>query len=117
MALIYLGLAASGDLMSAGELEPFLWATPVGCAVAAFTARGYGVSLTDEALVLSGDRRRAILRTNIRRLEVQRTLGVSRVAVYTTDGRRTMLPAPMSFLDPEFDRKVQTITEWWQRSR
>ena len=117
MALIYLGLAASGDLMSAGELEPFLWATRVGCAVAAFTARGYGVSLTAEALVLSGDRRRAILRTNIRRLEVQRTLGVSRVAVYTTDGRRTMLPAPMSFLDPEFDRKVQTITEWWQRSR
>ncbi|MEU2284653.1 hypothetical protein ABZ614_22375 [Streptomyces sp. NPDC013178] len=74
------------------------------------------MSLTDEALVLSGDRRRTILRTNIRRLEVQRTLGVSRVAVYTTDGRRTMLRAPMSFLDREFDRKVQILTEWCQGS-
>jgi hypothetical protein len=116
-ALVYLGLAASGDPMSTGELEPFLWATPLSCAVAALTTRGYGVILTDEALVLIGDRRRRIVRTAILRLEVQRTLGVSRVAVYTTDGRRTMLRAPMSFLDREFDRKVQIITEWWQGSR
>ncbi|MEU9286878.1 hypothetical protein AB0D57_19740 [Streptomyces sp. NPDC048275] len=102
--------------MSAGELAPFLWATPVSCAVVALTGRGYGVSLTEEALVLSGDRRRPILRTDILRLEVQRSLGVSLIAVYTTDGRRTMLRAPTSFLDREFDRKAQIVIEWWQGS-
>lgn len=100
--------------MGVGELGQMLLAATAACTVVASTAKGYGVSLTEEALVLGGVRHRTILRASIHRLEVQRSLGVSRIAVYTADGRRTMLRAPMSFLDREFEDKARVITEWWQ---
>ncbi|WP_416974443.1 hypothetical protein [Streptomyces sp. 4F14] len=112
-ALLYAGLAASGDPMGAGELGQMLLAATAACAVVVSTAKGYGVSLTEEALVVGG-RHRPIPRADIHRLEVQRSLGVSRIAVYTADGRRTMLRAPMSFLDREFEHKAGVITAWWQ---
>lgn len=113
-AVLYTGLAAGGDLMPISELAQILSATLVSCVVVALTARGHGVSLTEEALVMSGDRRRPIPRTDILRMEVQRSLGVSRVAVYTADGRRTVLRAPMSLLDRDFGRKAQMLSAWWQ---
>lgn len=114
--LLYTGLAVSGDAMAVGELTQILLTALVSCVVVALTARGQGVSLTEEALVFRGDRRPPIPRAAILRLEIQRSLGVGRVVLYTAGGRRTVLRAPMSFLDREFDRKAQIITEWWRGS-
>ncbi|WP_181804622.1 hypothetical protein [Streptomyces shenzhenensis] len=116
-ALLYVGLAFTSDPMGIGELRQLLLTAVVAGAVVALAYRGHGVSLTEEALVFQGDRRRRIPRTDIIRLEVRRTLGVSRVAVHTVDGRHTMLRAPMSFMDREFDRKAQILSEWSQGGR
>ncbi|MGW0419986.1 hypothetical protein [Streptomyces sp. NPDC003015] len=116
-ALVYGGLAFTAQPMGLSELGQCVMAAIVASAVVAFLYRRHGVSLTEDALVVLGDRRRQVLWTDILRLEVQRTWGVSRVAVYTADGRRTMLRAPMSLFDGEFDKKAQALIQRWQGSR
>lgn len=116
-ALLYGGLSFTAQPMDLSELGQCVMAAIVASAVVAFLYRRHGVSLTEDALVVLGDRRRQIPWTDILRLEVQRTWGVSRVAVYTADGRRAMLRAPMSLFDGEFDQKAQALIQRWQGSR
>ncbi|MFS8199925.1 hypothetical protein ACLVWQ_14710 [Streptomyces sp. CWNU-52B] len=73
--------------------------------------------MTEDALIVHNDRRQHIPWSDIVRLEVQRTFGVSRVAVYTKDGRRTMLRAPMSFIDKQFDKKAELLIRQWTAKR
>ncbi|WP_326720726.1 hypothetical protein OHT59_15735 [Streptomyces sp. NBC_00243] len=76
--------------------------------------RHHGVILTEEVLVVRGNRRRRIPWTDIIRLEVRRILGVRQVIVHTRDGRATVLHAPTSFVDGQFDQKVAVLREWWE---
>lgn len=116
-ALLYGGLAFTAQPMDLGELGGCVVAAILASAVVAFLYRRHGVSLTDDALVILGDRRRQVPWTDILRLEVQRTWGVSRVAVYTVDGRSAMLRAPMSLFDRDFPHKAQALIQRWQGSR
>ncbi|MGW6790801.1 hypothetical protein [Streptomyces chartreusis] len=116
-ALLYGGLAFTAQPLTLSELAQCVTAAVVASVVVAFLYRRHGVSLTNDALILLGDRRRQIPWTDILRLEVQRSCGVSRLAIYTTDGRCTMLRAPISLFDGEFDQKAQAVVRQWQGSR
>lgn len=114
IGLVYGGLAFTSDPMPLSEVKQFLSAVVVATAAVTVLTRNHGVSLTEEALVVRGNRRRRIPWTDIVRLEVRRVLGVRQVIVHTRDGRATVLHAPTSFVDGQFDRKVGTLTEWWR---
>ncbi|MFF1678559.1 hypothetical protein ACFVYG_21280 [Streptomyces sp. NPDC058256] len=116
-ALVYAGLAFTADPMPLSEVKVCVSAAVVAAAGIALLNRHHGVSLTEEALVVRGNRRRRIPWTDIIRLEVRRVLGVRQVVVHTRDGRRTVLRAPTSFIDGGFDRKVGILTEHWEARR
>ncbi|MCX5560656.1 hypothetical protein [Streptomyces sp. NBC_00038] len=113
-ALVYAGLALTADPMPLSEVKVCVSAAVVAAAGIALLNRHHGVSLTEEALVMRGNRRRRIPWTDIVQVEVRRTLGVRQVVVHTRDGRATVLRAPMSFVDGQFDRKVAVLREWWE---
>ncbi|MFD3930084.1 hypothetical protein [Streptomyces sp. NPDC058614] len=114
VGLVYTGLAFTSDPMPLSEVKEFLSAALVATAAVGVLTRHHGVSLTEEALVVRGNRRRLIPWTDIIRLEVRRVLGVRQVVVHTRDGRHTVLRAPTSFIDGGFDRKVEILGEWWE---
>ncbi|MFD3584849.1 hypothetical protein [Streptomyces sp. NPDC058683] len=115
-ALLYGGLAFTAQPMELRELGQCLTAAAVAGAVVPFLHRRHGVSLTEDALVVLGERSLRIPWADIRHLEVRRSWGVSHVAVHTADGRRRVLRAPISLLDGEFDRKARIIVERWHHS-
>ncbi|MFE7836549.1 hypothetical protein ACFU53_10970 [Streptomyces sp. NPDC057474] len=116
-ALLYAGLALTSDPMRSDTLRQCLSGALTATVVVAVLRRNDEVALAEDALVVRGTRHRRIPWTGIERLEVRRILGVRQIAVHTTDGRRAMLHTPMSFVDKEFDLKVEILTQWWQARR
>ncbi|MGW0843235.1 hypothetical protein ACWD26_24420 [Streptomyces sp. NPDC002787] len=116
-ALLYAGLALTGDPMGGDTLRQCLSGAVLATVVVSVLRRNDEVTLADDALVVRGTRRRRIPRTGIQRLEVRRILGVRQITVHTTDGHRATLHTPTSFMDREFDQKVETLTRWWQARR
>ncbi|WP_327729799.1 hypothetical protein OG250_29745 [Streptomyces sp. NBC_00487] len=116
-ALLCAGLALTADPMGRDTLRQCLSGAFTATVVVAVLRRGDDVTLTEDALVVRGTRRRRIPWPGIRRLEVRRILGVRRITVHTTDGRRVTLHTPTSFVDEGFDLKVEILTQWWQARR
>ncbi|WP_328839339.1 hypothetical protein [Streptomyces europaeiscabiei] len=116
-ALLYAGLALTSDPMRGDTLRQCLSGVLTATVVVAVLRRNDEVILAEDALVVRGTRRRRIPWTGIRRLEVRRGLGVRQITVHTTDGHRTALHTPTSFVDKEFDLKVEILTRWWQARR
>ncbi|WP_371580393.1 hypothetical protein [Streptomyces sp. NBC_01314] len=116
-ALVYAGLALASDPMGGDRLRQCVSGALTATVVVAVLRRNDEVTLAEDALVVRGTRRRRIPWTGIQRLEVRRILGVRQITVHTTDGRRATLRTPMSFLDKEFDLKVEILTRWWQERR
>ncbi|MEU1185296.1 hypothetical protein ABZ464_48360 [Streptomyces sp. NPDC005820] len=114
---LYFGRFFSEDPMSVVELGQVVGWSFAGVTVLALTGRNRGVNLTEDALVVVHGGRRAFPWAGIERLEVRRAFGVRQVVAHLTDGRRTTLPAPTSFLDPRFDDKVRELTAYWEERR
>jgi hypothetical protein len=76
--------AFRGHPMSSGELGQCVSWALFGTAFLALLTHRRGTLLTDGALVVHDARLRRIPRSEIRHLEVRRTLGVRQVVVYTT---------------------------------
>ncbi|MFI6036368.1 hypothetical protein ACIBBD_19785 [Streptomyces sp. NPDC051315] len=110
-------LAVEGDPLPPGELGQLGSAALFAVVVLTLLQRRYGVTVTPDALVLVGERHRRIPWAHIQGLEVRRCLGVGQVVVRTVDGRRTVLRAPMSLLDPRFEAKVRVLVERWSAAR
>lgn len=73
-----------------------------------------GVTVTPEVLVIrNGTTKRTVHRSEIQGIVVVSVLGFRWIEVTRIDGRRIGLRAPQSFLDRDFDRKVQVIRECW----
>ncbi|MFF4661369.1 hypothetical protein [Streptomyces sp. NPDC001381] len=115
--VLFVCRAFTGDPMRVAEWGQLAGWSLFGVAAVALLRRGRAVLLTEDALVVVDGRRRRIPWTGISRLEVRRSFGVSQVVAHTRDGRRTTLPAPMSFLDARFEEKVRELTEQWRRGR
>ncbi|MFF5187071.1 hypothetical protein ACFY30_25450 [Streptomyces sp. NPDC000345] len=115
--VLFVCRTVTGDPMRAAEWGQLAGWSLFGVAAVALLRRDRGALLTEDALVVMDGRRRRIPWTGISRLEVRRTFGVSQVVAHTRDGRRTTLPAPMSFLDARFEEKARELTEWWRQRR
>ena len=74
----------------------------------------FGVTLTEEAAVLHGFRRRIIPWRSVQDITVERW-GGSRTVVVWEANRQHRLRAPLSFFprDPRFEEKYDAIVEWW----
>ncbi|QYX80184.1 hypothetical protein [Streptomyces akebiae] len=116
-ALLYAALALTSDPMGRDTLRQCVSAALTATVVVAILRRGDEVTLAEDALVVRGLRIRRIPWTGIRHLEVRRVLGVRQITLHTTDGRRATLRTPTSFLDREFDLKVEILTRWWHARR
>ncbi|MEE1766633.1 MULTISPECIES: hypothetical protein [unclassified Streptomyces] len=116
-ALLWAALALTPDPMGRDTLRQCVVGALTATVVVAVLRRGDGVTLAEDALVVRGLRRRRIPWTGIRHLEVRRVVGVRQITVHTADGRRATLRTPTSFLDREFDRKVEILTRWWHARR
>ncbi|MGW0713070.1 hypothetical protein ACWD4G_45360 [Streptomyces sp. NPDC002643] len=113
LTVLHVGLSFTDDPMTGGEFRQWLGAALTAAIVVPFLFPDGRVTLTEDALLIGAGRRRVPWR-DIRDLEVRRVLGVRHLVVRTTDGRRTTLHAPSSFLDRNFDRKVRVLTDHWQ---
>ncbi|MFJ4619510.1 hypothetical protein [Streptomyces sp. NPDC088812] len=110
-------IAFQGERASAAELWQWTSGALIAVVAVTFLPGSDRVTLTPDALVVVGLRRRRIPWAHILRLEVRRSLGVRQVIVWTVDGRGTTLQAPTSPGDPEFEAKVRTLVEWWEVRR
>ncbi|QMU76030.1 hypothetical protein GXW83_10060 [Streptacidiphilus sp. PB12-B1b] len=77
----------------------------------------------DGVQVRLAGRTRTIRWLDVDRMELRRRWGATCVVLHTGDGRSTRLPAPVDggigaiARDPEFDTKLDTLTDWWSACR
>jgi hypothetical protein len=100
-------------------LGPFLVMALTGLVCGQVMGRGFGVTLTSEALISHGLCRRVLPWSEITGITRGSRMGTRRVEVHLCDGRTVRLRAPLGGFpwDPDFERKFHTIGQWWLARR
>jgi hypothetical protein len=79
-----------------------------------------GVTLTPDALIVHGVRRRRITWHDLQAVSLRRRLGGAALVVTERDGRQYRLPCPRTGLllwDGDFGAKAMTLQRWWVEHR
>lgn len=110
--LVYAATAATSSPMQPTELMQCLVAAAIATVAIPLLSRRYGVAITQDALIVLGDRRSRIPREAVRGIDVRSTLGVRQVSIILKSGERASLRAPMSLADRRFEDKVRILDDW-----
>ncbi|MET8974194.1 hypothetical protein ABZX85_01110 [Streptomyces sp. NPDC004539] len=104
--------------LTRGDILFILFGPTLAVLIMPYVTRRHRVRLTEAGIRFRGGlRHHHVLWTEIAHLVPSPLLGVRRIVIHTTRGKRHVLPAPLSFVDPEFDRKAREITDWWHQHR
>jgi len=117
---VFFGSESLSDPVTRQMLLGPIWFMPcTGATIGLIVSRGFGVTLTPDALVSHGMRRRVLPWSEITGITKDNLLGTRRVVVHLRDGRTVRLRAPIGGFpwDPDFERKFHTIGQWWLARR
>jgi hypothetical protein len=114
MAIVGGAILASGSDVTPAEFKQGLVFVVVVTLASVFIRPDHGITVTPESAVINGGRKRVMDWRDIADISVVERYGFRTVVIKGFEGQHFRLLAPSSFLDPEFDNKVNTIRACWQ---